>query len=864
MFFFKPIKPSLKSSLNWGATLCFLLSLGVVYAEDFPLLLEGKDKFNFYLIRDENRKPITLRGSPLYEGKSGIFRVTSSLKNLIERQHLKDPENLVPPTQSAWVKDAFQIKVPASSASGLLRYFQEHPKDFENFFSGMTPEKLELFRSLLFDDTLVLSAVDIQSLQRNSLQPSPPPIKIPILIEKGKWGKRLNRYIEMILDIQGDEFVFTIEGKRIDFDPKTSTATLKLIVKKAELKGPLHEVGRLRGFWQFRDELSKIKTNITIPTFVFGTWNIKNLGQPVYFFDKESILVSGIVGRMVLEASLQFIEPSPGLWRIHLAKPLNIKLLDDKPTVQMKVRRLDPDGVYRDLVPDPDPAEITETVRKQIEDTLSDTIKSALNTYFFADDLAFRFPLRGLTFESQDANIQTQTKLSKVEMDSDGLVIGMDARLSMTSPANCSVRAVELIKNFTPVFDPQSEFKMQKSGRWQLNHYENPQNPGWISNDENLKLIDVRLSKDALQLLNIGAYASGLYCLSSRAWWPRPGYIPLLEFRPAALPEIQFSNNSFNAHFEGDVFIYGRNQQTMNEKFDVSNAKNIKLKFDIPGSFSSERSEWKISGIQNLNFSEDQIFSSETNSLNAWIEETFKKDDWGQIRFSLSDLDKLFENKIRFSSFQLTDAGLDISIDPKDFSWVEIRDSNSQVVETSQLKVSPLETEFLSDLPERIDNPLLHLRWRQKYKQTEDVFYSWALRSSDSPVTEWSPFDSEAEWMKFLTKPGKYEFLIKAMNRKYEIEKTPKVYEFYFQPREEAPQKNVKPADWAQPMPVEKKSNVSTKTSVKETESDKGAFGCASGLGEKTEPHFNLWINLGGFLMALASLLILRVRHRRL
>jgi hypothetical protein len=825
-----------------------------------PLLIVGKDGFNFYLIRDGTGQPVkSIEGFPLYEGKNGKYRVTSSSHSLAIHRHL--PELGVPSLDSEWIPDFARIKVPISAVSGLLQYFQKNPEDFIHFFKGMTSTKAEIFRSLLFDQVLVLTSEDIRSLQRNSLNSNPSAIKIPIVIDNSASpsGKLIDLFAQMISDIQGSEFRFTFKNKHIEFDSTAGLAKLELTVEKAELRGPVHQMGRVKGLWQYRDrgELRRIPLNVHL-----GSVHIHNLAELLYFYDSEDILIKGEVGEMVLGVELTFAQDVSGLWEVKLVKPLSLKLLDPDPHVAMSLLRKADGGGYKKLDDSP---RLSEKVRIQIENTLSDTLKQALSTYFFPNDLGFQVPLQAPAYENFKEDVNLETKLSRVEFLRDGMLIGFDGRLSMQSPAACVPSAEELVKNLKA--PPRQEYLNSEPGNvWVLDStFPSEKDPTiapqplWHSdNDGSVLPLEVQTPREAIELVNLGAYAAGLYCLSSRAWWPRPGYIPLIEFRPSEPPRLSLNESQIRAAFSGSILTYNRNRKPVGESFELDSRGQYGIRFEVPTVHLREAFAFQIQNpekielydVQNVN---RNSFSPEENDFVADLfSGIFGGPSESKLRFTFADLERLFRNQIQLKSVHLTASGADVLVDPGEFKWVASRPEPAKLSSEENLQ-----TEFLSDRPSRISDSFLRLRWRQHSPEVRDVFYSWSLKS-DGVWSDWSPFDSDQEVLKSLSQTGKYEFQVKAMNRKFEIEEIPQSYEFYYEAPVNEPTKVVKSSDWAKPVKIEKKAADLKTERYESKEADKGAFGCSLNV-----PSENFVQSMWCLILALLALGFLRVSHRR-
>jgi hypothetical protein len=132
------------------------------------------------------------------------------------------------------------------------------------------------------------------------------------------------------------------------------------------------------------------------------------------------------------------------------------------------------------------------------------------------------------------------------------------------------------------------------------------------------------LSREMVELFNLGAYAGGLYCVSNRALWPRPDYLPVMEFHPASAPRLEFKDNLLMVGVGGSVetrlprdplgpstnTLMDRREITMKGSFN-NDSKSLSLQLDPISEFEMKRGSEPVGGASRI----PEDFSKEDNDF---------------------------------------------------------------------------------------------------------------------------------------------------------------------------------------------------------------------------------------------------------
>lgn len=770
---FKWAKTSIQVILSFfflAATLLLNDPAGPFIEEKPPLILKGRDGFRFFLLRDETRQPMkSMDGSPLYQGLRDKLTVGGSYLSLKNHFHLEVTPEEKNWQRAEWIKDSFKISMNSETVAGLLRYFQNHPDQFKSFFSGMTESRAQVFYSLLFSDEVILTEKDLSDLARTPFNRIPAPVKVPIAAEAPGFLKHASIFLETLSDIQTNKFIFSIKNRSIFIDPKSKVFSIRLVIDKASLEGPLLQIGRVSTFlgeeaWRFGDILPFLD--------ITGLLN---------FYDTPLILRSAVICQLELKLDLQFIENSKDYWNISIAHPLELKSLEIDPRVRMDLVAVTDfdkkDERTGDICRPLTEAEknnfhknppFTIEAQKKIQTTLMEALNNAFATSIFSNNLAFQVPIRSPDYERQSGDVLFESRLAKMQPTSNGLDLTFDSRLVLKNKARCIDASAAYLENLSKFNLDSANFeKHEVDQQWSLESVF-PHHPEWVGHNtqNNSEKVAVEFSQAGVEVINTGLFLAGFYCPSTRAWWPRPASTPLIEYRPLQPITIEMNESEWRFKSRGEMISYLRDQKMRSEKFTIS--KRRELSFEIP--FRKLRdNEVHVFYPQNITFGNIEATDNEMIA-NLW---NSVSKDFDSLEFFPKMIEDYFKSFAQVTRVDLKKDGIKLLVDPLNFDWFPVISRPAKEMP----KVIPL-TQLENNPPLYVNQPFVHLKWQPR--SDTQVFYSWRLKT-ENDFSDWTVFQSENYTTLSLDEPGHYEFQLKSMNRNFEIQDLPVTHEFFYE-----------------------------------------------------------------------------------
>jgi hypothetical protein len=861
------VKQCLKSlALVLGMTVVHLLPLCADdRLEGFDRIIFGREDegFNYYLVTQLKKKRkddaqtvevpvLAINGSAIYEGisiRNPKIKIITTLTDL--EKHGRLPESVRPESSSPWIKNSLSVKIDSATVEKFLEHLGRSRAGFEKNLSNMSRDKARLFYALLFEKNLKLSTENIEaekrsvhpeieseptleSLSLSSQNPDPDPVRVPIPIST-VW----DWFFDFIMDVYVDTIDIHFAEKRILFDPTSNLIKVKMRGTSADLTGKSRNIGRVKNASRFFDRLQ--------------------------FYDTVSKLNKASIGAFQIEFAFRLQKNPNGFWQLDLAdpkKPLELVMLDTavkKPTVKLSVEGR-PDE-ERDL---------PDRVIKKIEDVLAKTLMTGLTSSFFPDEFGFRIPIELPYYErlndedrkSPDTpNVTLEISMGQFRIIPDGLLIAFDSRINRFKRPTC-LRDFSEGSDISEKLAPLQDYG---KGAWEVtSHVDVENNPQKKNDVSSLKwqrsanistaigTVNVSATHEGLSQLSRAAALGGLYCVSTRALWPRPGYSPLLEFRPRSSPQIKLAENAMLANVSGELFSYARKDSMGRDAFEVTSKKDIDVAVDFyfdPDTLI----RWKPREILLSNSVIENDFVQNIANL-VFPRAPDKKQQGIGSELLIS---KLTKERFRFEELKITPADVSGVIKIQDFKFLDEDDAKPSQPVVQELAVP--KTERVSGVPTEIHTPNIEIRW----KPSDELFFSWRQKTTDDKKwSEWSPFEKTDHKSLQLEKTGRYYVQVKAMNRSFQVEEVPVQYEFYYQAQSDqnnlmTPPKAGEPSESA-PGPKNESSaqNQNANPPPPAVLPSKGLFGCeldATG----TSNSLALWLCL---LSAVVAVGILRLR----
>lgn len=812
--------------------ICGLLLPVLGADEPPPDFIEGPDGFLFTRVTDENGNSILSSdskdgegGSPLYEGErrdgKKVSRISLSLKNLQKKIEL---EKL---PRSPWIKRNLGIHIGSGLIEKFLNDLGSSPEKFLAAFPGMSRDKAEILRLILFGDQIILEspdikngmtkgAIDLRALRRTAQNPLPDPIKVFFPVALPSY-LRFNS--EWFIQIVLEHFSFDIESRTIEFDPLTNTFTLTLNCRGAIIKGPTAEEGRVRELYKYADFLTYHKPA-----------------------EHTNYLEEGAVGPLTVTLGLQLFQEASGLWRLRLVKPearpeeTAVSLV---PKMKPAVVRMTYEKEVKDLkaktgaMTKVQEFDISDDVLKVINQTLTGVLEDAFGSSFFPEDLGFSFSLKNFLDPSDFSEVILQGRLSDFRVMGDGLSLFMDSRTRVVRESKCIKSTLPQSNNAEA--ELPFEYDFQKAP-WILDL----QNPSNENSD-----IKVQIASDFIQQLHESLYRTGFYCPSTKWLWPRDPNIPRIDFVPSQIPRVDLGTNAIDFKAEGQVSLWERDFKL---KPMLQIGQTLPLRVHLTLKNNSESGGFGIRGLSNFEISS---MNPDANSF------------WQEI---LQAALPYAENALEFNSVEVSDWSInEFRASPQAVSlkltW-KPENRRSEEIKVERSSEIPV-TVFESNLPFVIKDPFVMIQWKSN---VSEAFYSWRLRkASEKNWSPWSSFSDRKFTQLVLTESGRYEFQIVAMNSFFDMEDYPKQIEFNLQldePLKSPTSETISPP--RSPTMDEPKESVLKPAEARPANSP-GLFGCQLSLSvtdSKNSPESKFHLGLIGILAG-AGCVGLRLSVRR-
>jgi len=466
----------------------------------------------------------------------------------------------------------------------------------------------------------------------------------------------------------------------------------------------------------------------------------------------------------------------------------------------------DLDGKVEPKDKDPLKIPLKPATQARIEKKLADILASAFMNSIFATDLGFRIPITAPPYEKVQSQVRLQGALSDVLIKQNGLELVFDSRLQAWKNADCV--SLDAFKKASLLLERPSSIPQEKeedadlakAANWNLSMA-----PGsnWKVNKSTASFHKVTISLDGLQQIAIGGYGAGRFCPSTRAIWPRKGYVPLVEFQPEEPPFVKLGSGELDLEIQGAFQTYQRNGSFLKESFEKIKEPvaplNLKLGFSVENSDQVDIDLPKEIKLNTFSEKENDLVAKLLNILALGPKAKFPVNT--HLQFSIPSLIQPFVSPLKFGSVQLSDRGLQVSYDPMDYSWMH----SVEKTEATPSNSDEILTTFVSTPGESISTPFAAFTWKQgsssennkagvaNAENNDPLFYSWRLVRDGAAVTanafDWSPFEDVLQTTVPVPEPGRYVFQLKGMNRAYMIEEVPLTYQFRFagDPNQPAP-----------------------------------------------------------------------------
>ncbi len=634
---------------------------------------------------------------------------------------------------------------------------------------------------------------------------------------------------EMINSIEVEKLNFNFTSKSITFDPLQQTMEIVLRASEAKLEGRMHQIGQFRDLHRYRDA-AELK------------W-IKNL---IRYWDKNLVLLSGEVKQVVykedtssdvekevpleLQVQIKFVPHDEKYWKIELARPLKFivpALPNEDPKVHLKfireewIRENDPTP-YSEHDVDTLTLTLSKAAQNKIEETLNAMLIETFSSSFFANDLGIHLPL-----SDEKDDVELAGALSQVEVESKGLRIGFDPQLKVRKVADCLLdrrnergdeRAKQeaFLKSFAFTSDPKSTVtedtptgsSSNANAPWALKsvlrekdkkHIE-MQPWAWQGKGKAESRIELDVLPMAQQRLFEGLYLGGQLCLSSDDGWTEDlsedlqqtlGKLPRMSIRPTAVPRWESAIESGaggELSLSLELQTYQRSFDFYREKWEPSESQTISLQYPLVVNGAAKNIQ--LPGIRNLKIS--QLERDELAEIQEAVDlgmrkalskfnSVFLEGGKDHLAVTFSQLDRAAKNRLKFEAIHWGSEGLKVAFDPLQFAWFPSKEpSKAEASVRSGTKIAQIE--FADDLPTRVRDSEINIRWKQKGGSSSSKF-SWILKEPKDLEwgKNWSPAARIFERSFSLQEAGWYSVAVKSISGTGFSE--PQVFRFYYSPR---------------------------------------------------------------------------------
>lgn len=836
--------------LLWGLLLWNFLPAA---AGEYPLILKGSsddpihEDFEYIPITDgDGNYSYSIDGSPLYQGmktlddRSTVY-VLQSWKTLLKKGRVKGMEK-TPVWSSRWLQEAFEIKIHPSQIEALLQDLKQDQTRFKSFFTGMSERKYQIFRQLLFEKNLEVTANDFKVLQRNALNPNPSSIVVPI-----NFPDLFQGYWKMEMDIQIEKINFEILEKAIEFNPEEQTFEIVLRASGAFLKGPAHERGYPKGM-QMQELPRSLK------------------------WDKKSYVEYGAVKGLALRVKIQFLKEK-GFWKIAIPNQgFELEFLEENPTVQLILNRsLEPlsQTMIEDMIQDyfspdsgpiPDKKKMKEEFMNKgwgdyvdtvfvneidlssdaqaiIRRTLSDAIRSSLRSRIFPNALGFELNLK------EAGSLESQLQGFRIEED--GLWLSFDLKVDANLPPGCAPKAKlstlssyfksndplgTLFSRKIPISSEKSNWSVQLEDTWR------------IYNKQSEPYVDLALNKEGWKAALISLWLNGSFCVSSEDWWPRLSYIPPLEFHLLEPPHFVWTDSThFKIKSNGELRTYNW------EDLRLEEVKRLQLESEVSLMDEGKRLQIDTPQILFSDYNEGQTsFASRVVPLMFHMATEAQGYSNG-LEFNIKESALLSaKDWMRFVDFRWDQEGLLATIEPSQ-PLIHWKRPDQKVKERKPIRsiIQKLKNDQTQDWMTKIS-------WQPLFGTETEVFYSWRYRSETAEWTPWSPPEIEKRAILALGEEGFYEFQVRAHSRWFEVEQNPSLYRFEYTASSPAELDKTKTIErkWVDPNVEKDQQKIASPKDISVTPSkpSSGFMGCQ--LQSRSNQSFSFWIILvlSGFI----------------
>lgn len=811
--------------ISWG------ISILCAAEKESEQLVFGTHNFLFYRILDSKSEPVrALNGEALYEGfgedRGEKIRSVTTLKSLERIQRLASS---VPASEIYRDAKSFQVKFSPKLIESSLQFLKNNPEALRRLLQGGSASKAKLIRGFLFGDALELSPEDFETMGQGAFS------------TRGEWPrfmvilsiKGLDVLLDWLLDIYVSHIRFEFSEKHMIFDPESNSVRFILHVKRTKLQGLIHRVGRLRGL-------------------------------PIEYFNVKDAIQDAEVDPFTISFSIGLSKTSAEYWKAGVKEPVRMKMDQPKGGIRLSLKREEGGKIINDKYSF---AFSPATIQK-IEETLHHTIDGSFGSFYFPEEVGTRWLIKSAPYELSDGRTQYELRLADFKIVPSGVQLGFDSYFHIYELPSC-VKGLQWTDRRLPVEPVKLSNETIDHSAWEMKSTWNEQLvnlsdhfTAWkLTDSEDQKpAVDAEITERGLDFLARSAMLGGLYCVSTRAIWPRAPYMPLMEFQPTQLPELNLSDKGVSARVQGEILIKKREFSAGKDGF-VLKGKISAMDWRVGFGFDAETRKIRWALPDELKFGQ---FSEEENRFIQRLGDVAAKlalglDVRGEAFLSSDILRKVFPDAadIHLAQLKINDQALNLKFNLDPLKWLgELlgpHPDRRSAVETPDLGVS-LHTVFVEDLPTKVSTPFMEVRW----KPQNQLMFSWRYKHrSEDQWQDWTPFQSEDRAAFWLAKPGRYEFQVKSMNRSFELESSPAVYEFDYEPAEGARTSNeaseTKPTQESPSRPLENVKDVSPEP---HRVSAKGMFGCSLGEGTFKDSMALVWWGL------LALLILIGLRHR--
>lgn len=586
--------------------------------QDYPLILEGRDGFYFFLLtRDSEvfegqgsilyaRSPVmALDGTALYEGyrlASPEKRVRLSFQQLLDSRLLRHLSTRQPELESDWIPESLRLKVDHAFVQEVISALEENPEALQSALSGMSESRGHLLSDFLLAERIQLSAEHLQDFRRTAEKPVPAPTQfdfavswdlaqqasglgcggLPITEALGEEAKRslkdqiakwgFEQFLNISYSVQVSEIALSVRERLVTFDPETNWLGVEIYLNEIEFSG---------------DILSQ--ADILFPTQVrAGEW----MRQRLKLGPRERQLTRGSVEGAYISVQLHLSrDEEDGFWVLETAPNTTPELgfirppspveseraLETwNPCVELEMQyinakgKLENESIHFDL---------SGQLRLEFERNFRESLSPALTFRSLMNQWGW---VTNRVFQAEDGGAQAwaaRSRLADFLVLRDGLEFRFDVKTEVTEVAGC---LGDLPRRWMTPLEPLAaqpedpvhnsgrpwvlEWKLGEDSRWRLRTSEEDSSvtraeefEGRLAESPPESSLGLRLSETLVNSSLEAAFWAGELCVSNRRIWPRFASMPLIVLTPQLPPRVSWrTSRSLGLHFSFALQSFGR------------------------------------------------------------------------------------------------------------------------------------------------------------------------------------------------------------------------------------------------------------------------------------------------------------------